>query len=239
MDAPIGIDVLVLGAAWYVVLLFSLTVHEAAHAWAALRGGDRTAYLGGQVSLDPLPHIRREPLGTVVFPVLAYALSGGGWMFGWASTPFDPIWAHHHPRRAAWMSLAGPAANLALALAAGAALRAGLHAGTFVPEPFGFTHLVGAAEGGVAAAAATILSIAFTLNLVLFVFNLFPLPPLDGSGALALFLPDAAARRLQEWYASPGVALAGLVLVWLVFPRVFAPLHLAALRFLYAGLIPS
>ena len=81
---------LVLGIAWYAVLLFSLTFHEAAHAFAALRGGDRTAYLGGQVSLDPTPHIRREPLGTVVFPIVIYLISGGGWMFGWASTPFDP-----------------------------------------------------------------------------------------------------------------------------------------------------
>jgi Zn-dependent protease len=137
------------------------------------------------------------------------------------------------------MSLAGPAANLALALAAGAALRAGLHAGVFVPEPFDFTHLVGAAEGGVAAAAATILSIAFTLNLVLFVFNLFPVPPLDGAGALGLLLPEDAARRLQEWFASPGVALGGIFLAWIVFPRVFAPFHLAALRFLYAGVTPS
>ena len=239
MEQPLGIEVIVLGAAWYVVLLFSLTVHEAAHAWAALRGGDRTAYLGGQVSLDPVPHIRREPLGMVVFPLLAYALSNGGWMFGWASTPFDPAWARQHPRRAAWMSLAGPAANFALALAAGAALRAGLEAGVFVPEPFDFTHLVGAAEGGVAAAAATILSITFTLNLVLFVFNLFPLPPLDGAGALGLLLPEDATRRLQEWFASPGVALAGLLVVWFIFPRVFAPVHLAALRFLFSGVTPS
>ena len=66
MERLFDLDFLVIGVAWYVVLLFSLTVHEAAHAWAALRGGDRTAYLGGQASLDPLPHMRREPFGTVV-----------------------------------------------------------------------------------------------------------------------------------------------------------------------------
>jgi Zn-dependent protease len=239
VETPLGIDVIVLGVAWYVVLLFSLTVHEAAHAWAALRGGDRTAYLGGQVSLDPLPHVRREPLGMVVFPLLAYALSSGQWMFGWASTPFDPLWARQYPRRAAWMSLAGPTANLALTLASGALLRMGLEAGVFYPEPVGFSHLVGAVEGGVFSAAATILSITFTLNLVLFVFNLFPLPPLDGAGAIGLILPEQATRRLQEAFASPAVALGGLLLVWLVFPRVFAPVHLAALRFLYAGVAVS
>ena len=77
---------------WYVALLFSLTLHEASHAWAAMKGGDRTAYHGGQVSLDPMPHIRREPFGTVVVPLLSFALSG--WMIGWASTPYDPRWAY-------------------------------------------------------------------------------------------------------------------------------------------------
>jgi Zn-dependent protease len=226
-------DFLVLGIAWYVVLLFSLTVHEAAHAFAALRGGDRTAYLGGQASLDPLPHIRREPLGTVLFPIVIYLISGGRWMFGWASTPFDPVWASLHPRRAAWMSLAGPTANLLLVVLAGALLRAGLEAGVFVPDPLGFTHLVGAAQGSVWAAAGTILSIVFTLNLVLFVFNLFPIPPLDGAGALGLLLPEASARRLQETFSSGPVALFGLLFVWWVFPHVFAPIHLGAVAFLY------
>lgn len=109
-------DSVVLGIVWYVVLLFSLTVHEAAHAWAAMRGGDLTAYHGGQVSLDPRPHLRRDPFGTVVAPILSYLWMG--WMIGWANTPYDPTWAYAHPRRAAWMSLAGPASNLLLLLMA-------------------------------------------------------------------------------------------------------------------------
>ena len=117
-------DELMLGAIWYVVLIFSLTFHEAGHAWAAMRGGDLTAYLGGQVSLDPMPHIRREPFGTVLVPLLSFAFSG--FMIGWASTPYDPRWANAHPRRAGWMSLSGPAANLILVVAAGTAIRFGM-----------------------------------------------------------------------------------------------------------------
>src|SRR5512145_2951555 len=97
---------------WYAAFLLSLTFHEAAHAWAARRGGDDTAYLGGQVTLDPRPHVRREPFGMVIFPILSYAMSHS--MLGWASTPFDPAWAQAHPRRAAAMSAAGPAANALL-----------------------------------------------------------------------------------------------------------------------------
>src|SRR5918997_3227863 len=107
---------------YFVVFLFSTTLHEAAHAWTALRLGDPTAYRGGQVSLDPVPHIRREPFGMVVLPLLSVMLSG--WPFGFASAPYDPAWAQRHPKRAAMMALAGPAANLLLVMGAGILLRA-------------------------------------------------------------------------------------------------------------------
>ena len=83
------------GLIYYLVFLFSTTVHEAAHAWAAKRGGDLTAYLGGQVSLDPRPHIKREPFGMVILPLLSVAISG--WPFGFASAPYDPAWAMRYP----------------------------------------------------------------------------------------------------------------------------------------------
>ena len=102
------LDAIVVGIVWYGVLLLSLTAHEAAHALAALRGGDPTAYLGGQVTLDPSPHMRREPFGMVIVPIAFYLMNG--FMIGWASTPFDPAWAERHPRRAAWMSLAAAGA---------------------------------------------------------------------------------------------------------------------------------
>jgi hypothetical protein len=100
-------EALVQGLLWVAVFLFSTTVHEAVHALAALRGGDPTAYLGGQVSLAPLPHIRREPIGMLVVPILTVFTNG--WALGWASTPYDPYWAARHPRRAATMAAAGPA----------------------------------------------------------------------------------------------------------------------------------
>src|SRR5918994_1002237 len=103
-----------IGFLWFVVFLFSTTVHEAMHAFAAWKGGDPTAYEGGQVSLSPLPHIKREPIGMVVVPLIT-ALTQG-WAIGWASAPYDPHWASRHPGRAAVMSAAdgGPsfAANL-------------------------------------------------------------------------------------------------------------------------------
>ena len=75
----------------YVAFVFSATCHEASHAWAAKRGGDLTAYAAGQVSLDPFPHIRREPFGMVILPLIGLFLIG--WPLGFASAPYDPHWA--------------------------------------------------------------------------------------------------------------------------------------------------
>src|SRR5574337_1031158 len=126
---PIRPETIALGVVWYIVFLISTTCHEAAHAFAAKLGGDLTAFRGGQVTLNPIPHIRREPLGTVVVPILSYLFSQ--WMIGWASAPYDPLWQRRHPRRAAWMALAGPAANFALMLAAAAGIRVGMALGHF------------------------------------------------------------------------------------------------------------
>jgi Zn-dependent protease len=226
---------MILGIVWYVVLLFSLTVHEAAHAWAAKRGGDLTAYHGGQVSLDPTPHLRREPFGTVIVPVLSYLWMG--WMVGWASTPYDPAWAYAHPRRAAWMSLAGPASNLLLVLLAGISIRLGI-AAELLYAPASITHdqLTAATQAGLFETVATLLSVGFTLNLLLCIFNLIPLPPLDGSGILPLFLDDDSGRRVMDFMRQPALALGGILVAWLVIGRVFPTVHLLAIHLLYPGM---
>jgi Zn-dependent protease len=228
-------DTLALGLAWYAVFLFSTTCHEAAHAWAALRLGDTTAYEGGQVSLNPLPHVRRSPFGMVLVPILSFFL--GGWMVGWASAPYDPTWAYNYPRRSGWMSLAGPATNFALVLISGLLIRAGILFGWFyAPERVGLTEVTAAHEAGLAP-VASLLGIFFGLNLLLFLFNLLPVPPLDGSGGLNLLLPESAARNYQEFiHSQPGLSLLGLVVAWKLFSYVFGPLQLLAINLLYPGM---
>jgi Zn-dependent protease len=228
-------EFLIAGVVWYVVFLLSTTCHEAAHAWAARLGGDLTAFHGGQVSLDPIPHIRREPFGMVIFPLLTYAT--GGWMMGWASAPYDPSWSKRFPRRAAWMSLAGPGANFTLAILAGVLIHIGIWTGSFrYPESAGFMHVVEPATAGVAAGAATFVSLMFSLNLLLGTFNLMPVPPLDGFGALGLLVPEDLARRIQQFGRSLGMlSMIGLLLVWQVFGPLFQPVFSFALRALYPG----
>lgn len=220
-------DALLMLPLWYVVFLLSITCHEAAHAWAARLGGDSTAYEGGQVSLNPLPHIRREPWGTVLIPLITYMWAG--WMMGWASAPYDPNWEDRHPRRAAAMAAAGPAANLLLAIVGFAILRWGLGTGAWVPaETLALDGLVQAPPGGSDALVGLgrFASLLFLLNLLLCAFNLLPVHPLDGASVLAGLA--APLRRMRDAMRdSPSAGLIGILLAWVVFreivPFVFGP----------------
>jgi Zn-dependent protease len=218
---------------WYVVFLLSVTCHEAAHAFAAYRGGDPTAYLGGQVSLNPLPHMQREPFGTILVPLLSFLMAG--WMMGWASAPYDPYWEQRHPRRAAVMAAAGPLANLLLAVIAFVVLKVGLQSGVWVPaESITFDHLVAPVgeEPGVWKALGRFCSVMLSLNFVLFLFNLLPFPPMDGASVIAgTFEPARGA--LERLRASPGGGMIGLVLAWVIFGRIFVPLYRPVLAWLY------
>lgn len=220
---------------YFVVFLFSTTLHEAAHAWSAKRGGDLTAYQGGQVTLDPIPHIRREPFGMVVLPLMSALLTG--FPFGYASAPFNPEWARRHPDRAAWMALAGPAANMLLVIAAALAIRVGFSAGVFYPPgSVNFGTLAASDAGDTWTIVAKFLSVLFSLNLLLAAFNMLPFPPLDGSAALPLLLSRRVTARYQEiMWSTPMIGLLGLLIAWQLFDVVFHPIFLAAVNLVYPG----
>ncbi|MEO1230865.1 MAG: site-2 protease family protein [Myxococcota bacterium] len=226
---------------WLVIFLFSTTCHEAAHALAAKLGGDSTAHDGGQVTLDPTPHIKRHPLGMILAPIATFLLNGGGWMIGWASAPYDPVWANRFPRRAAWMAAAGPLANLILVLISGAIIMGGVAAGWFqAPMSPSAEHLVDlAGGGGEGQLGILVLSVVFTLNLLLFTFNLLPVPPLDGSAAIALLLPEDWFRTFRELFEQPGVAIIGLMAAWMAFGQLWQPVFLGALGVLFPNVTYS
>ena len=190
---------------WYVSFVISVTVHEAAHALFAMLGGDRTAYLGGQVTLNPVPHIQREPIGMIVLPLLSLYYTNGDWCFGFASTPISRVWADRNPGRAALMSAAGPLANLALAAVA-----------------FTVLWFVGRPDSDSAQAVQRIAGTFLVLNLILLMFNLIPLPPLDGAGILR-----GLARPLGRIYSQldqvPHIGIVTFVLANALLPELFVP----------------
>jgi len=220
-----------LGPIWYVVFLLSLTCHEAAHALAAKWGGDLTAFHAGQVTLDPIPHMRREPFGTILVPILSYIISG--WMIGWASAPYDPTWQQRYPRRAAWMALAGPLANFLLVLIAVFAMWIGGELGFFnAPNRYGLDYhkIVTATAKGIPHALAVFFSIVFSLNILLATFNLMPVPPLDGNTVIGLLLPEKLALQFAELSHNPMFSLVGLVAAWKFFPIIFGPVFRGAIQ---------
>ena len=183
-------------------VLFAITVHEAAHAYVARYCGDPTASMLGRVTLNPISHI--DPIGTLLMPLLLYFATSGAFLFGYAKpVPVNFARLHRPKRDMVWVALAGPASNFvqAIAWAAGYLLLVGLG----VDEDF----FIEMCQAGV------------LVNLVMWAFNLFPLPPLDGGRILVGLLPWRQAQwvsRIEPWgfFIVMGLVLAGIVgTLWL------------------------
>lgn len=214
--------------ALYLLFLFSTTCHEAAHALAAHRGGDDTAYSLGHVSLDPRPHVLRSPWGMVVFPLISLFYIGFPW--GWASVPYDPRWGRRHPLRQALMSFSGPLANFTLALLAIVTLRILIASGVFHLRgsgvEAGFVVLnEGVPSNSPLAALAFLLSNLFSLNLLLGLFNLMPLPPLDGAGVAEGVSPRFIGSFYDRLRAIPGHEFLGWIAASQLFRYVVGPMN--------------
>ena len=215
---------------WFVAFLLSITVHEAAHALAGKLLGDDTAE--SQVTINPIPHIKREPFGTILVPMLSYVISG--WMLGWASAPYDPFWRARHPHRGAWVALAGPVSNLLLAIAAAIAIHIGIAAGVFsYPYALSFSRIVASSGPGIWEGASIFLSILFSLNILLFAFNLIPVPPLDGITAIGLLMDEENANKVAEFSQNPHFAFFGILIAWKLADFVIPPVFSFALHLLY------
>ena len=183
-------------------VLFAITIHEAAHGYAARHFGDNTAYLQGRMTLNPLKHI--DPIGTILMPLMLYFATSGAFLFGYAKPVPVNFGALRNPKRdMVWVALAGPASNFAQAIF-WALMLVGL-AATGIEEPF----FLKMAQAGV------------LVNLVMWAFNLFPLPPLDGGRILVGLLPWKQAQmvsRIEPWgfFIVMGLVLAGVVgALWL------------------------
>ena len=164
-------------------VLFAITVHEAAHGYAARHFGDNTAYEMGRITLNPIKHI--DPVGTILMPLMLYFATSGAFLFGFAKPVPVRFGQLRNPKRdMIGVALAGPGANLVQAFLWGAALM--LLQGMGVTETF----FLKMCQGGV------------LVNVVMFVFNLFPLPPLDGGRILVGLLPYRQAElvsRIEPW----------------------------------------
>lgn len=209
-----------------IVFLFSTVCHEAAHAIVALRLGDKTAYLNGQVTLNPWPHIRQEPFGLGMLPLISMFLNlqtGLPGVIGFASAPFDPMWAMRNPKKAAWMAMAGPAANFALVLVAAVAIRLGIAMGMFQMSN-GWQLATGTSE--IADGFALFLSVLFFENLLLGSWNMLPIPPMDGFSMLLFVLPEGRTGWFFEMRQQVGMMFPFLMLgvssyFWQLFTPIF------------------
>jgi Zn-dependent protease len=192
----------------FIVLLFSLTVHECAHAWTADRLGDPTARLLGRVSLNPMVHA--DPIGTVVFPIVAMIASAP--LIGWAKpVPVNIHRLRHHRRDYVLVAAAGPASNLVLAIAVAVALQ-------LLP-----VSPVTLGEPNISVPLAQLLSQALRLNVLLAVFNMIPIPPLDGGNVLGGLLPPGLGSRFDAFVRPYGFILLYAVILTPLFNYLVVP----------------
>lgn len=169
------------------VIFFAITVHEAAHAWMAAKLGDPTAAALGRASLNPLVHI--DLFGTIIFPLLLILLKQP--VFGWAKpVPYDPRNLRHPRKDGLWISFAGPIANIATATVAVLLFQLLKLAGARIPVTSPFSKPIGG--------LVVVLFAMAMINASLAIFNLIPIPPLDGSGILAGLLSERAAAKFER-----------------------------------------
>ncbi len=218
-----------LGIFWYVVFVFSTVLHEFAHVIVGLRLGGGLGAKDARLTLDPYYYMKREPFGMVVLPIVFLLTSG--MLIGWASVPYNPIWAMRYPKKAALMSLAGPLTNLLLAVVAIVLSFFGVLLGIFeMGEYDSFSHIIVASQSGLLNNIATLLSITVILNLSLFVFNMIPFYPLDGSSAIALILPPSLYTRFRMRIFNPQFHIFGMFISLMIFNMLIGPIYTVALR---------
>lgn len=199
------------------ILLFSVVIHEVSHGYAALVLGDRTAQQAGRLTLNPIRHL--DLFGSLLLPALSLLI--GGFVFGWAKpVPYNPYNLKNQKWGPAMVGAAGPAANISLALIFGLTLR-------FLPG------LANGLGGSFLVNFATIVSIIVFLNLLLAIFNLIPIPPLDGSKVLFAVMPYEW-RGLQMFLEQYGFFL--LLLFIFFFFRWLIPVVFLLFRLITGGL---
>jgi len=217
---------------WFVVFLFSLSFHEAAHAWTSERFGDDTGRRQGRITLNPVAHI--DPIGTIVFPLLMIFTSVP--LLGWAKpVQTNPLLWREKTKANISVSAAGPISNFILMTIAFVVLRVMSSAGLVAVRGVGLYNAIGPAPGQAAFMEPLVmfLMVLMMLNLALGVFNLFPIPPLDGSHVVESLLPAGMAEAYDQLRPFGFLLLLALIyfnILWLVLrPMAYFLLNLIVL----------
>lgn len=193
-------------AVWAIPVIFAITLHEVAHGWAASKLGDKTALMLGRLTLNPIKHI--DPIGTIVVPVALLVM--GGFVFGWAkAVPVDMRNFKNPALDMAKVAVAGPLANLLMAVFWAIVAKTGTVLQTSTPD-IG-TYLIYTGFAGV------------SINLILLVLNLLPIPPLDGSRVLSAFLPKKLAWQYNQIAPYGFFILIGLMVLGMLSPLLIGP----------------
>jgi Zn-dependent protease len=224
---------------YMVALVFSLSLHEAGHAWMSNRFGDDLARSQGRISLNPITHV--DPIGTLLFPAIAFFTHMP--LLGWARpTPVNPLRWRNKRVANFWVSIIGILCNLSIAVIAGITIRVLFETGVIAVDPGlmrnpdlrSWMPIAPATADALAQGAVTLLAAFFTMNVALAVFNLIPIPPLDGSKVLSSILPpsfESAIEALERY----GMILLFIAVFTKTFSFIFAFVMPVAFNIVFVG----
>lgn len=217
------------GIIWYSLFLGSIVIHESTHAYVAFKLGEKGIKKEGLVTLNPFPYLRREIIGTVFAPIISYVKLG--FILGWANTPIDLRWAKDYPKKCGVVILAGPVVSLFMLITISVIIYLGFYFGILIKlENTSYSIFIGSSQFYY---LPIILSVAFTMNLILLFFSIIPFPSNDGASIFLFVLPNKKARGFLDKSYNNKVRWISNILTAILFILFFKKLHIFIVNLLF------
>jgi Zn-dependent protease len=218
-----------IGLIWYITLIFSIVAHEFTHAYCAFKLGEKSIQKEGLLTINPIPHLKREVIGTIVFPIIFFIKAG--FMIGWAAIPVDLNWAKKFPNKFIITTLSAPIANLLILIIVSIILHIGLNFDIVQrTEKVTYALFIGSAEY---LTLSIILCIIFSMNLILFFFSILPLPSFDGFSIILFLLRKEDKGELIIKFQDKKFKWTSGIILGIIFLLFFENIHTFLVNFIF------
>jgi Zn-dependent protease len=217
------------GPIWYAMFLLSILFHKFTHAFISAKLGDTTSLKDGLKTINPVPHIKRNIIGLLIFPIIFFIQFG--FVLGWADTPFNSAWGKKNPKHLALMMLSGPLANLVMLIIFFFLISIFIKEGILIESKIISFSLFAFSLKSLF--LSEFLCIGFSINLILFLLNILPLPSLDGSAIILFFTKKEKAVFLIDKFFNKKYGILSGIVAGILFILFITPIHESVVKFIF------